>query len=533
MARSHSFSIFLLKNDFNIENSLREGHELEKIDNASTIPLNATLFVGDNPPRPPWWRQYFGIKQTLNQSLKSALLFIPVKDRYFVLSFGHAYSKLNDNSYEYDFGLRVTLNSIEPNQLNSIDIVEPNNGRRRRTQIPNASDITLFDFDKDSSILRNITGHVKDEFSEFFKNPSGASSLKINSKYSANEINELLAKLSDLYELETYKESFPNLLNIIPVKDPDVINTLNDNLITALRDNSENLYLTIPEIVDYQQISHMRFIPRNKSDTFDDLTLERYKNYLLEIGKSLDSVQLEDIKKQKIALIGPDEEHELKRFDLYKCLVFDTKISSEDGTYNLNEGNWYKVKDDYVNELKNYLDPLCRTTILPDYTQSNEGEYNEAVPSALPQFICLDFGHIEPSGETQIEPCDLYTEFAGEALFIHVKRSTKSQSISHLLNQGQNSAQVIRSFDESLGKLHHLLHLTMKKLPFTMKKLPSNRQERFKVCFAIITHKDISKKSENLPFFSRISVMRTLKYLDSINVEAWYEFVPDLNSKRL
>jgi uncharacterized protein (TIGR04141 family) len=68
-------------------------------------------------------------------------------------------------------------------------------------------------------------------------------------------------------------------------------------------------------------------------------------------------------------------------------------------------------------------------------------------------------------------------------------------------------------------------------LPSGMKKLPSNKHEPFGVCFAIITDKDISKKSENLPFFSRISVMRTLKYLESINVEAWYEFVQDKNSK--
>jgi uncharacterized protein (TIGR04141 family) len=427
MAKSHSFSIFLLKIDFNVENSLREGHELEEIDDSSTIPLNASLFVGDNPPRPPWWRQYFDIKQTLNQSLKSALLFVPVKDRYFVLSFGHAYSKLNDNSYEYDFGLRVTLNSIEPDKLNSIDIVEPDNGRRRRTQIPNASNITLFDIDKDSSILRNITGHVKDEFRDFFRNPSGASNLKINSKYSANKITELLDKLSDLYELETYKKSFPNILNIIPVKDPNVIDTLNRKLITALRENSENLYLTIPEIVDYHQISHMRFISRNKSGIFDDLTLERYKEHLSQIKKPLNSVDLDDIKKQKIAVIGPDENHEMKRYHLYKCLVFDTKISSTDGTYHLNEGNWYKVKDEYVDELKNYLDPFCRRTTLPEFDQSTEGEYNRKVSSKSEQFICLDNKSIAPSGETQIEPCDLYKESAGKkALFIHIKRSTKS-----------------------------------------------------------------------------------------------------------
>lgn len=521
MPRSHSFTIFLLKEGHDNKNSLIEGHGLEHITDASSIPEGAYLFIGDSPPKPPWWKNYFGIRQNLFQYLKSALLFIKHDERHFVLSFGHAYSKLADNAYEYDFGLRVTLNSIEPDKLNSIDTVEPNNGRRRRTQIPNASDITLFDFDRDSSILRNISGHVKEEYKETFKSPTGASNLRINSKVAAEEIQNLLSNLFEIYNAETYKETFPNLLNITPVKDPEKIQALDNKLLKALRQKSEHLYLTIPEIIDYQQFSHFHFKPRKKSAHFDDIYLEHYYEYLKQIGIDESDIQLDDVKKHKIDLVQQDTAITTKSYHLYKCLVFDTKLEDDDSAFHLNEGNWYKVNDDYLTELENFLDPLCRTTNLPDYTHSNEAEYNNAVPSQNPDIICLDTKNIAPSGQTQIEPCDLFTVKDNEGLFIHVKRSTKSASISHLLNQGQNSAQAIRMLDDSLTKLHKLLESSSKG------KFPSKRVDRFKVCFAIVTHKDMAKKSKNLPLFSRISAVRTMKYLESINIEAWYEFIKD------
>ena len=114
MAKSYPFSIYLLKEGYDADSSLVESHGLDEVNDASDVPENSRLFLGDRPPTQPWWKSFLGIDRPLNQSLKSALLFIPVEEKQFVLSFGHAYSKLDDNSYEYDFGLRVTLNSIHP-----------------------------------------------------------------------------------------------------------------------------------------------------------------------------------------------------------------------------------------------------------------------------------------------------------------------------------------------------------------------------------------------------------------------------------
>ena len=79
------------------------------------------MFVLDNHPKEPWWKGYFGVQKILNQVTKGALIFLPVEQRCFALSFGHVYHNLKDESYEYDFGLRVTLNSVDPKKLKSTD----------------------------------------------------------------------------------------------------------------------------------------------------------------------------------------------------------------------------------------------------------------------------------------------------------------------------------------------------------------------------------------------------------------------------
>ena len=45
-----------------------------------------------------------------------------------------------------------------------------------------------------------------------------------------------------------------------------------------------------------------------------------------------------------------------------------------------------------------------------------------------------------------------------------------------------------------------------------------------KVIYAIITHKDENKKSDNLPLFSRISLMRSIKSLKLMSVRGWCVF---------
>ncbi|SBW13902.1 hypothetical protein BR10RB9215_C10718 [Brucella sp. 10RB9215] len=53
MAKSRSFSIYLLKEGYGADNALREDHVLDDDIGAQGLPEGATLFVLDSEPRPP------------------------------------------------------------------------------------------------------------------------------------------------------------------------------------------------------------------------------------------------------------------------------------------------------------------------------------------------------------------------------------------------------------------------------------------------------------------------------------------------
>jgi len=221
MPTTRSFSIYLLKPGFDRSNSLDEDHQLEEELGVPGLLPGSSVLVLDSAPRPPWWKSYFAIQRDLQQVTKGALVFIPSGERTFALSFGHVSHNLNDIGYEHDFGLRVTLNSLDPKKLRSTDVLEPSASRRQRTQLPTESELTLFDFDRDSTILRRLTGKVKDEQRHLFKHATGASNLRISTAVAADRLTGLCSELLQLYKSDAFEATFPNLQNISPVRDSD------------------------------------------------------------------------------------------------------------------------------------------------------------------------------------------------------------------------------------------------------------------------------------------------------------------------
>jgi uncharacterized protein (TIGR04141 family) len=117
----------------------------------------------------------------------------------------------------------------------------------------------------------------------------------------------------------------------------------------------------------------------------------------------------------------------------------------------------------------------------------------------------------------------------GVAVFCHVKISTRSSHLSHLFNQGSNSIQLLKSENKAVERLRALLSKRVGDDAEAWITPVTN--QNCSVLYAIATHKDITRKSENLPIFSRISLMRNLKALRIMAVPVKIGFVLD-NSAR-
>ncbi|WP_165428745.1 DUF6119 family protein [Rhizobium ruizarguesonis] len=526
MSKSRSFSIYLLKPGFDQTNALVAGHPLDAKVQANFLPEGATLFLLDSEPRPPWWSGYFGVQKNLNQVNKGALVFLPIGGRCFALSFGHVAHNLNDTSYEYDFGLRVTLNSLDPRKLKSTDTVEPSAAKRQRTQLPVESELTLFDFDRDSTILRSLTGKVRDEHKELFRHATGASNLRISTDTLSDGLAPLCEKLLELYGAEQFKISFPDIQNIVPVKDPAILEALNEQLLAALQAKDPDLNLTVPEIINYSDNVFITFSGAGAGLLYDDVYIGRYYDYLASRDFELADVDIEALSRHSLVLTDEDGTPK-DRYSILKSLVFDTTLAIAGGsTFHLSEGQWYRVDNNYIARLTSYLDPLYVVTDLPAYTQSSEGAYNLAVSQAQDGIACLDKSSIAPQGQTQVEPCDLLAIRNGNIVFYHVKVSTLSAQLSHLFNQGINAIELLRLDDESVGRLAALLATAFKaeEVENAMTLLADGKCH---VQFVIVTRKNPTNRSLNLPLFSRISLMRTMKALHVRGVARSYTFVAD------
>lgn len=538
--RTRPFSIFLLKPNFDASNSLKEENCLSDAITSDLLPEGSSIFILDTPPKEPWWKGYFEIQQPLLQASKGALVFIPVQNNFFALSFGHVFHNLKDNCYEYDFGLRVTLNSLDPQKLKSADIMDPGASRRKRTQVPAATDLTFLDFDSNTEIIRSITGAVRSEFSELFKNATGSASLKVGLKVKLEDLQNICETLLNLYFSEEYLVSFPNVGKIRPEKDPDIVQELDNKLLHNFIEKNDDLSLSIPDIVDYRDNTCCLFQGRGGiASVYADVSLEAFYEYLGG-DYDLSSLTIEKLKSFSIALCDADGNIS-RAYSIYNCLLLD--VADQDKVFHICEGGWYRFDAGYIKELKTYLDAKCENTELIDYNHDimlngishySEGNYNNSVAQAVSKFICLDQTDMSPAGSSQIEPCDLYSVSASAttgdkiATLYHIKISTRSSQLSHLFNQGTNSAELLI--------LEHTCRSALKRL--ITEKIGSNNareycepidSQRLKVVYGVITRKDPAALSDNLPLFSKLSLMRCFKSLELMRTPAVLTYIPDVS----
>jgi uncharacterized protein (TIGR04141 family) len=517
MAKSRGFSIYLLKDTFSPVNALKDDHNLELLTEDNTnLPNGSILYLADNPGSAPWWKNYWGLHKSLYQVQKGALVFLPVSNRWVALTFGMTYHQLKDNSYEYDFGLRTTLNALDPQKIKSTDILQPENAKRQRIQSPTASNLNFFDIRYDESIIKKLTGAVKSEYHDLFKNATGADSLRISSNLQPNQIVGLCSRLIEIYNKTDYITSFPDIQNIVPVKDPDKILLLNQKLIEEFGKATIELVLSIPEIIDYLSSFKIKYSGAGRSKTeYDDVYIGDYRNYLLERNIT-EITDVNTLMQHQMKVIDENGD-DVKSYNIYKCLLFDCVV--EGNTYHLTEGEWYKIDSDYIQKLANAINPHFITThpFLHDCEKVREDDYNISVSEANTDVLCLDKTNISPVGQTAVEPCDLITVLDNKIDLIHIKISTRSSSLSHLFNQGVNSIEMLRLEEESREKLRTLVDGT------SIAGLIDSGL--YSVTYGIVTRK--TGASEKLPIFSRMSLLRAINSLKVMNIQCSIFFIKD------
>lgn len=89
----------------------------------------------------------------------SGVLIFEAAERFFAVTWGQGCHLLETDGFEQDFGLKVVLNTVAPDQLKSVDAktIDETTVRTRR-DVSRDSPFTAFELDPSRDLLRAVTG---------------------------------------------------------------------------------------------------------------------------------------------------------------------------------------------------------------------------------------------------------------------------------------------------------------------------------------------------------------------------------------
>ena len=167
---------------------------------------------------------------TIDMHSKSpaGLLVVKRPSGTFIVTFGHAWMKLEDSWLERDFGRRVALNAIPKDQVIEIKAEQVfAKWHLASERAPRASSVEEFGVEFDRDLVSVVEG-IPTLKPSLGRSVRGGTSLRLNLPIS--ELASVLDEGSTLFASDAYKKDWPDIDNINPVKDDLLIGKLEQAL---------------------------------------------------------------------------------------------------------------------------------------------------------------------------------------------------------------------------------------------------------------------------------------------------------------
>ncbi len=478
--------------------------------------LKGRVYSKKSLSRKPGWTGYLdpvvdGGVQGLRSSSASGLLLLQVDGNTYALTFGYGRSFLNQAKIERRFGLKVALNLIDARQIRSLDtkkfdemVVSTNTQTSRTTELP------TFGVDVLRDILRAVTGVAPD--GSGYKSLSGADALVLGVPRQVTDLPELLRDLHLHYTATKYQESFSWVDQLAEVKDPSLVATLDSQLVEQLKaSDTSTTHMAMPEYLDWEDVEHFLIVPTGQK-TYDELDLDKY---LTQKKTDATNLTLALLKSRKISVKFLRSTDPDARWSVYQALVSEQRHNGV--LYALIEGRWFAVADSLVSQVDTAVAaiPLASVALPDGLPGESEGDYNSRAATASADLALLDKKLVAPDGATtRIEFCDL---LGTDGSLVHVKRKSRSSTLSHLFAQGHVSAEALvdgvfrdkvrSAIQSAVGSADATEWLDL--VPPSSAGL---ERDKVTITYAVIAN-STATGVEWLPFFSRLNLMQTVIHL--------------------
>jgi len=419
---------------------------------------------------------------------------------FVLLTQGTGHHAVDKEAVVPSFGLRTAANLVDPDNLKSLDTaILTRDATQRREQASGYRELALFGLDAESDLLRALTGQASD--ARFGLRISGADSVKLCLGISLNEFAPLLQRILERYRSDAYRQGPLELIDHVrAVHAPSVIDALDNGLLDRLaRREFDRVQLCAPEILDWQRVAGFRFSRAARAPSWRDPDIRHLVDRL-----SRGTLTIARLKRQKVYCVD-DDQREVDSYTAYACL--HAQVEHEGRLYVLFDRRWYAIDPTFAFRVQDAVrDIPDNPRPLPDYSDTGEASYNARVAGSSGGTIeLLDQRLIRiPGAASSVEPCDLLRD--GRE-FIHVKRGTRSQSLSHLFNQGLVSAELLLRSEA----FRHALAGKAPSLAALAHPGAQPRPDAYEIVFAIVF--DAGREAADLPFFAQLCLKRTVEHL--------------------
>lgn len=493
----------------------------------------AALYIGQVYNNPPGWVDFLeggsaDLPTDMFTSGAGAVVFIPVEDRLAAVCFGHIHLTLNDDAFERQFGLKVTLNTVPRDQLRTLDVATPDAVTfQRRVQASKDSDLYEFGVDMLRDLARVAGGTPKDE--NFAKFVAGKDSLSITCEVDAKGVKAKCQEVLRVYGLRDYRTDYSWVDNLKQVQERDIVKDLDKKLeqaLHALRQGKvSELHMAPPEIVDYTEGSKLHYNGfGSHGRDFFSLSIE---NYIAELNSCGFVGGIDEIKaKHRINAKGEKDGDFDQKWRVYDCFVFETSLSAgaTNDFFVLFGGAWYRVEKKFKDRVEAFYSQIQKVSIIGKTTCKNEEELIEDLQKSRADLLKLDRTKINPTGVryANLEPCDFFSD---TKQFIHLKDGSSSGPISHLWSQGVVSAEAFVSDPEFRKKLR----AKVRSLGGGFETyLPKNSErvvrDQYTIIYGIM-RKPFADGTLGLPFFSKVSLQAALERIAQFGIPVAIELI--------
>jgi uncharacterized protein (TIGR04141 family) len=500
-ARLQKLTLFLLKEGLAREDALRN-HDALSSHRVPTLHADQdALFVEAKPPHAPPWAAFLaphvsGDLPTLVTASSAGVLLVDVSGRLCAVTFGQGRHLLDPEAYEQDFGLKVVLNTVAPDQLKSVDAktIDETTLHTRR-DVSRDSSFAAFGLDVSRDLLRAVTGTPQDE--TLAQRLTGADALGLWTRAQVPDLPPLVSRLIDAYGSEAYKEHFDFVDFLRPEKRPGRLRELEQTLVDALNLRAiDDAHLAVPEALDWIDVEGLRF-----STQHTDLEPDSDPRISVYLDTREDEeINLERLKSDKMIALRASDGQVLRQWSIYRCLVYEVILEGD--LYVLSAGDCFRVSLDFKQRVYADANAIPRLGGLPPADAgTDEDAYNQKAAAAIGG-LCLDKKLVYDDGPDKMEICDVLTRDRG---LIHVKLRGSSSTLSHLFTQGVNSAERLLQDQDFRTKAREVVEAENPAFTDLLPAIRPNDPRDYEVTFAVITR---SKRATplTLPFFSVVSL---------------------------